>query len=134
MARIDCRGGHTQIGKVLSHARARTTAAKVQALVFVGDAMEEPIDDLCAAAGELGLLGVPVFMFQEGDDPVAEQAFREIARLTRGAYCRFDIGAAHELGELLRAVAAYAAGGIKALADLSARRNAGARKLLAQMR
>src|ERR1022692_3714686 len=72
MSAIDCRGGHTQIGKVLSHARQEHAKQKVQALVFVGDAMEEAIDDLCAAAGELGLLGVPVFMFQEGDDPVAE--------------------------------------------------------------
>ena len=63
----------------------------MQALVFVGDAMEEPIDDLCAAAGQLGLLGVPAFVFQEGGDAVAERAFREIARLSRGAYCRFDI-------------------------------------------
>ena len=131
MERIDCRGGHTQIGKVLRHA-ASEGAGKVQALVFVGDAMEEPIDDLCAAAGELGLQGVPAFMFQEGDDPVAERAFREIARLSRGAYCRFAPGAAHELAELLRAVAAYAAGGRKALSDLSARNSAGA-KLLKQL-
>jgi hypothetical protein len=134
MSRIDCRGGHTQIGKVLGHARREYGGRRVQALVFVGDAMEEKIDDLCAAAGELGLLGVPVFMFQEGGDPVAENAYREIARLSRGAYCRFDTGAAHQLGELLRAVAAYAAGGIKALTDLSARRSDGARKLLAQLR
>ncbi len=134
MSRIDCRGGHTQIGKVLSHARKEYAKQRLQAVVFVGDAMEEKIDDLCRAAGELGLLGVPVFMFQEGDDPVAENAYREIARLTRGAYCRFDIGAAHQLGELLRAVAAYAAGGIKALADLSAKRSEGARQLLAQLK
>src|SRR5882724_2242123 len=134
MARIDCRGGHTQIRKVLSHARAEFNKAKVQALVYVGDAMEEAIDDLAAGAGELGLLGVPAFVFQEGHDPVAEQAFREIARLTRGAYCRFDLSAAHELAELLRAAAVYAAGGIKALADLSAKRSSGAQKLLAQMR
>jgi hypothetical protein len=134
MSAIDCRGGHTQIGKVLSHARQEYGKQRVQAMVFVGDAMEEKIDDLCTAAGELGLLGVPVFMFQEGDDPVAENAYREIARLSHGAYCRFDTGAAHQLGELLRAVAAYAAGGIKALADLSARRSDGARKLLAQLK
>src|SRR5450631_3920629 len=134
MSAIDCRGGHTQIGKVLSHARQEYGKQRVQAMVFVGDAMEEKIDDLCTAAGELGLLGVPVFMFQEGDDSVAENAYREIARLSHGAYCRFDTGAAHQLGELLRAVAAYAAGGIKALADLSARRSDGARKLLAQLR
>jgi hypothetical protein len=134
MEKIDCRGGQTQISKILSHARRETERRKVQALVFVGDAMEEPIDRLCAIAGELGLLGVPVFAFQEGRDPEAERAFREIARLTRGAYCRFDISAAHELAELLRAVAAYAAGGMKALADLKARNGAGAVKLLAQLR
>jgi hypothetical protein len=134
MSRIDCRGGHTQISKVLAHAKRETQLKKVQALVFVGDAMEESLDDLCHSAGELGLLGVPAFTFQEGADPIAEQALREIARLTRGAYCRFDPGAAHQLGELLRAAAAYAAGGIRALADLSARRQAGAIRLLEQMR
>jgi hypothetical protein len=134
MSRIDCRGGHTQISKVLAHAKRESQIKKVQALVFVGDAMEESLDDLCHSAGELGLLGVPAFMFQEGGEPVAEQAFREIAKLTRGAYCRFDLGAAHQLGELLRAVAAYAAGGMRALNDLSVRRQAGAIKLLEQMR
>jgi hypothetical protein len=134
MSRIDVRGGHTQIGKVLSHARKEHARQKIQALVFVGDAMEEAVDDLCVAAGELGLLGVPVFMFQEGGDAVAESAYREMARLSRGAYCRFDTGAAKELGELLRAVAAYAAGGIKALSDLSARKAGAARLLLTQLR
>jgi hypothetical protein len=134
MAAIDCRGGHTQIAKVMAHAKRETQKTKVQALVFVGDAMEEKLDDLCHSAGELGLLGVPAFMFQDGYDPIAEQAFREIARLTNGAYGRFDSSAAHELGALLRAVAAYAAGGRRALEDLSARRDAGAIKLLAQMR
>jgi hypothetical protein len=134
MSAIDCRGGHTQIGKVLAHARQESGKQRVQALVYVGDAMEEKIDDLCAAAGELGLLGVPVFMFQEGGDAVAENAYREIARLSHGAYCRFDTGAAHELGELLRAVAAYASGGIKALTALSERHDRGARLLLAQLK
>jgi hypothetical protein len=134
MSRIDCRGGQTQIGKVLSHARQEHARGKIQATVFVGDAMEEPIDDLCATAGELGILGVPVFMFQEGGDPIAENAYREIARLSRGAYCRFDTGSAHQLGELLRAVAAYAAGGVRALKELSAKRSSGAQKLLAQLK
>jgi hypothetical protein len=134
MSRIDCRGGQTQIGKVLSHARPDSIGEKAQALVFVGDAMEEPIDALCRTAGELGLLGIPVFMFQEGDDAVAENSYREIARLSRGAYCRFDAGSAHQLGELLRAVAAYAAGGMRALRELSARRSSGAQQLLAQLK
>jgi hypothetical protein len=134
MEQIDCRGGHTQIGKVIAHAKRETQIRTVQALVFVGDAMEEKLDDLCHAAGELGLLGVPAFMFQEGFDPITEQAFREIARLTRGAYCRFDPGAAHQLAELLRAAAAYAAGGLRALENLSRKHQDGAVKLLAQMR
>ena len=102
MSGIQCRGGHTQIGKILSDARREAAASGVRALVFVGDAMEESIDDLCARAGELGLLKVPCFMFQEGHDEMAEQAFREIARLTGGAWCRFDPGAAAQLRELLR--------------------------------
>jgi len=134
MSRIDCRGGHTQIGKVLAHARRENDSAKVAALVFIGDAMEEPLDELCAGAGELGLRNVKAFMFQEGYDPVCEQAFREIARLTGGAFCRFAPGAAHELAELLRAAAAYAAGGVKALTALKARQSAGAVRLLEQLK
>ena len=133
MGKISCQGGQTQIGKVLSETRREAVAAGVRALVFVGDAMEESVDELCARAGELGLLKVPVFMFQEGHDPAAEQAFREIARLTGGAWCRFDPGAAAQLRELLRAVAAYAAGGRAALTRLS-QTAPGAAKLLGQMK
>jgi hypothetical protein len=134
MARIDCQGGHTQIGKVLAHARRENDSRKVAVLVFIGDAMEESLDDLCSAAGELGLRNLKAFMFQEGYDPVCEQAFREVARLTGGAFCRFKPGAAHELAELLRAAAAYAAGGMRALADLKARNSSGAMKLLEQLK
>jgi hypothetical protein len=133
MARIDCRGGNTQIGKVLSEARREAAASGVRAVVFVGDAMEEQVDDLCGKAGELGLLKVPVFMFQEGHDSTAEHAFREIARLTGGAWCRFDPGAAAQLRELLRAAAAYAAGGREALLRLS-KTGSNAAKLLGQMK
>jgi len=133
MSRIDCQGGNTQIGRVLSEARREATASGVRAVVFVGDAMEESVDDLCAKAGELGLLKVPVFMFQEGHDNGAERAFREIARLTGGAWCRFDPGAAAQLRELLRAAAAYAAGGREALLRLS-KTTPGAARLIGQMK
>jgi cytosine/adenosine deaminase-related metal-dependent hydrolase len=133
MSKIDCRGGNTQIGRVRGEARREAAASGVRAVVFVGDAMEESVDDLSAKAGELGMLKVPVFMFQEGHDPAAEQAFREIARLSGGAWCRFDPGAAAQLRELLRAVAAYAAGGREALKRLSARESSAA-KLLAQIK
>jgi hypothetical protein len=131
MSQIACNAGHTQIEKILAHAARETKLLRVNALVFVGDAMEENPDKLAHAAGELGRLGVPAFMFQEGKARDVEQVFREIARLTRGAYCRFDPGAAHQLAELLRAVAVYATGGITALA---ARRDTSAVKLLAQLK
>lgn len=131
MTGIQCRGGQTQIGKVLTHARRENEKKKVAAMVFVGDALEESIDDLAAKAGELGLLGVRVFIFQEGRDPVVERGFREIARLTGGAYARFDTNAAGQLRDLLKAVAVFAVGGLKALADKG---GAGGRLLLEQMR
>jgi hypothetical protein len=131
MRRVACAGGYTQIGKVLSHARGEAARRPLNALVYVGDCMEEDIDELCQRAGELALLGVPVFLFQEGKDVRAETAFREIARLSKGAHCRFDAGAADQLKDLLSAVAVYAAGGRKALQSLSGR---GARLLLQQMK
>ncbi len=130
MTTVTCRGGTTQIGKVLTHAKAGTAGKRVNALVFVGDAMEEAIDPLCATAGELGLLGVPVFLFQEGKDEQAGRAFKEIARLTKGATCRFDAGSAQQLRDLLTAVAVYAAGGRAALLALSQRSKSKAAQLL----
>ena len=115
MTKIDCRGGQTQIGKVLSHALKETARGKVNALVYIGDAMEEKVDELAEKAGRLGLHGVPAFVFQEGRDPAAETAFREIARLSKGAWFRFDQNAADTLRKLLSAVAVFAAGGLAAL-------------------
>ncbi|MGE0213147.1 MAG: VWA domain-containing protein [Parvibaculaceae bacterium] len=133
MTKVNCRGGNTQIGRVLTHVLKESKAGKVSAVVYVGDCMEEEVDALCRKAGEIGLLGTPVFMFQEGFEPVAEQAFREIARLTGGAYCRFDSASARQLRDLLSAVAVYAAGGRPALADYSRAGGSGARLLLEQM-
>jgi hypothetical protein len=133
MSRIDVRGGETQIGRVLAHARTEAKRAKVGALVFVGDAMEENPDKLASLAGELALQGVRAFMFQEGADPAARRVFAEIARLTGGAYSAFDAGASSRLEALLRAAAAYAAGGHKALAH-EAKSDETARLLLSQMR
>jgi len=133
MTQVSCRGGMTQIGRVLSHARTEYNSNKVNALIYVGDCMEENIDELSAIAGELGLLGMPVFLFQEGNDLSAQTAFRELARLTGGAYCRFDAGSAAQLRELLSAVAVYAAGGRKALEKYSGGKG-GATALLEQLK
>jgi hypothetical protein len=128
MRTILCRTGTTQIGRVLKHAQKEHTKQPVAGLVFVGDCMEENHEQLCSTARDLAL---PCFMFQEGDDPVASRTFAEIARLTKGAHCTFNAGAAQELVELLRAVAVYATGGLQALSGSG---NAGAVKLLQQLK
>jgi hypothetical protein len=133
MSHIDVRGGSTQIKRVLAHTRDEAKRAKVGALIFIGDAMEENPDTLAALAGELALLGVKAFMFQEGQDPAARRTFGEIARLTGGAYSAFDAGASARLAALLRAAAAYAAGGHAALVR-EAEGDSAARLLLSQMR
>ena len=132
MTAVQCRGGFTQIRRVLKHAAAEAQRGKVSTLVYVGDAMEENVDELAGIAGQLGILSIPVFLFQEGYDGRAQAAFAEIARLTRGATCRFGPGSAAQLRELLEAVAVYAAGGRKALMDY-AKGRAGPTLLLEQM-
>ena len=133
MRAVFCIGGETQIERVLDHAIAETKKRKVNAVIFVGDAMEENVDRLCRLAGELGLLGTPVFIFHEGGDPVAAAAFKQIAKLSRGAYLRFDLASADRLKALLAAVAVYAAGGYRALADYGKRQGGDIRLLTAQL-
>ncbi len=135
MTGVSCRAGHTQIERILTHAIRENKKRKVDAVVFVGDALEENIDDLGRRAGELGILGVPVFVFHEGGDSRVRRAFEEIARLSGGAYCPFDMGSARQLGELLRAVAVYAAGGRKALLEFGDRSGSSqVRMLTSQLR
>ncbi|NOG68997.1 VWA domain-containing protein [Roseicella sp. DB1501] len=118
MAGVQCLGGQTQIQRLLEHVLAETRRERVNALVFVGDAVEEAVDPLCHVAGQLGLHGTPVFCFHEGGHPEAAAALRQVARLSGGAYAPFDAASAAALRELLRAVAVYAAGGRQALVRL----------------
>ena len=133
MREVSCIGGMTQISQLLKHALRETKQRKVNALVFVGDCVEESVERLCQQAGELGMHGVPLFLFQEGYEPVAEKAFRRMAELTGGAYCPFNAGSAHQLAELLGAVAVYAAGGRRALEDFGSRQGGSIPKLLQQL-
>lgn len=133
MSRVFCAAGLTQICRVLEHAIAEAGRGRVNALVFVGDCMEEDRDRLADLAGQLGLLGVPAFVFQEGRDPVAERSFRDIARLTGGAWCPFDSRSPGLLRDLLGAVAVYAAGGRLALARYGQERGGAVLRLTHQM-
>lgn len=134
MGAVRCVGGRTQIMRVLGHAIAEARRGKVDALVFVGDCVEEDVDALSHKAGELGLLGVPVFLFHEGRDPVAARAFRHIAHLTGGACFPFDLSSPERLRDLLAAVAIFAVGGAPALESHGGAGREAAKLLTDQMR
>jgi hypothetical protein len=134
MRSVSCVGGNTQIERVISHAIRETQARKVSGLVFVGDAMEEQADRLCHCAGELGGLGVPMFILQEGNSAIAASAFKQMAALSRGAHLSFDLASVGRLKELLAAIAVYATGGHQALVDYGKQKGGAVLQLTSQLR
>ncbi|MAT93315.1 MAG: hypothetical protein CME59_12010 [Halioglobus sp.] len=130
MGAVRCEGGHTQIARLLRHALAEHGAAPVRAVVFIGDALEENPDTLCDLAGQCGILRLPLFLFQEGDERRVRDTFEQMARLSGGAWARFDSRSADTLAALLGAVACYAAGGRAALENNASE---GAKLLLRQL-
>jgi hypothetical protein len=134
MGAVRCLAGRTQIGRLLRYAGEQRRESRIDALVFVGDCCEEDVDQVGHEAGQLGLVGLPVFVFQEGSDRTASRLFPQIARLTRGAHCRFDRNSPDELKRLLGAVAAYAAGGRDALLKYGREKGGAAGRLTHQIR
>jgi hypothetical protein len=121
MNKIECEGGVTQIGEVLEHALHENEKAAVQALVFIGDAFEEELETVATMASKCGMVGLPIFMFQEGRDPAARKAFRLLALKSGGVYFEFDPNkarAVEQLSEQLNAVARLAVGDAEALQQI----------------
>ncbi|WP_203299829.1 VWA domain-containing protein [Marinobacter sediminum] len=131
---VSCLGGRTQISRVLAHAVSETRTQPVKAVVFIGDCCEEPVDELCHTAGELGMLRTPVFMFHEGDDAHARAVFQQVSKLSGGAYAPFDRNSPQVLKDLMAAVAVYASGGAKALEDFSNHSSPEVKRLTKQLR
>ncbi len=119
MNQVTCEAGHTQITRVLTHARQENARSDLNAVVFIGDSMEEQHNELCRIAGELGLFQVPVFMFQEGNDLITRKTFKAVAELSGGAYLQLNQNSAKLLQQLLAAVAVYATQGRAGLEHLT---------------
>ena len=134
MSSVSCLAGETQIAKILQHALNEALKDKVDAVIFIGDCVEEDVDKLGHLAGELGLVGLPVFIFQEANDPIANFAFQQIAKLSGGACVKFDRESAFTLKKLLGAIAVYAAGGRNALKKLAKSQGGVARQISSQMK
>jgi hypothetical protein len=131
MLQVRCEGGHTQIQRLLRHALAVHRETPLRGLVFIGDALEESPDEVCHLAGQCGLRKLPLFVFQEGANSVVQRTFQSMARLSGGAWARFDQHSADTLSDLLGAVARYAAGGRAALENHPGQ---GAKLLLQQLK
>jgi hypothetical protein len=134
MRSVACSGGRSQIARVLDHTIRETQTRKVAALVFIGDAIEEPVDRLCHQAGELGALGTPIFALQEGRAGDVTEAFKQVARLSGGAHLAFDLAAIGVLKTLLAAIAVYTAGGLAALEDYGRKQGGTVLQLTHQLR
>jgi hypothetical protein len=100
MNKVQCAGGMTQIERVLKHALREHAKAPVQAMTFIGDAMEEDLDLLASLAGELGAAGVPLHMFQEGNNASVRKAFRLMALKTGGTYSAFNAAVPETIARL----------------------------------
>jgi hypothetical protein len=86
MNKVHCVAGMTQIGRVFGHAlREHEKKAPVGALTVIADAFEENVEDVAALASKLGMVGCPIFMFQDvsqGRDATARND--EIEQFDRG--------------------------------------------------
>jgi hypothetical protein len=117
MRGVSCLSGETQLERVIRHIEKENARTKVSACCYIGDAIEEPPEQLYGAARRLD--HVPLFMFQEGDDPRVARVFQQLARMTGGAHSSFNSTSAQRLSDLLRAVCAYTTGGRDALQALT---------------
>ncbi len=134
MAEVYCVQGLTQIHRIFKHTLDESRNSKIHALVFIGDSIEEDVPLLQRLAGQLGIKGIPAFLFQEGFDPNTEAVFTQLAKLSGGASCHFNADSPEQLKALLEAVAVYAAGGHKAVQQLARQSTHEVRRLIQQLR
>ncbi|MGK0499064.1 MAG: hypothetical protein ACJAYG_000695 [Oceanicoccus sp.] len=130
MNAVSCLGGFTQLRRLLDHCLKESHQQAVHAVVIIADAVEENVDTLCGKAGQLGLLGVPLFIFQDGHDSNARDCFKQMAKVSKGAYAQFDHSSAGQLADWLSAAATFASGGTQALQRLQ---SPAAKQLLQQL-
>lgn len=112
IAAVRCQAGNTALCEILDTA---CDTPGLSSLIYIGDCFEERFETAVALAQRLKEKGVPCFIFQEGDDFRAADAFKAIAEITGGAVFPFEMDSLVRVREKLDAIAAYAAGGMKLL-------------------
>jgi hypothetical protein len=121
MLGLSCEVGETQIARLLG--AALHEEQELEAVVFIGDHCEDDADRLMQLAHKLGRKSIPLFVFHEcADDDYrslkAKPVFKRMAKASGGRYVEFRRSSGAVLKEILSSVAAFSAGGTKALERL----------------
>ena len=120
MDRAECSCGcYVNIRDVLAQAVKEAEDRPLRAVIIVGDAFHDDpdgLDEAAISANRLRRAGTRVFLMQLGDDPITARRLQYLARVSGGAYFRFDPRTQErQFSEMWKAVSAYAAGGEEAV-------------------
>lgn len=118
LAEVECKAGSTQFIDALQPFVERKDN-RTKSIIIVGDFFEENIETVYDVARKLAQKKIKIFTFQEGhyDNDDTETFFRELARITGGAYAKF--GSPVQLSKLCADVIDLTLGGCNALRALN---------------
>ncbi len=114
--RAECNCGcYVHIRDVLAQAVTEAEERPLRAVIIVGDAFHDDpdgLDEAAISANRLRRAGTRVFLMQLGDDLITARKLQYLARVSGGAYFRFDPRTQErQFSEMWKAVSVYAAGG-----------------------
>ena len=120
MDRAECSCGcYVNIRDVLAQAVKEAEERPLRAVIIVGDAFHDDpdgLDEAAISANRLRRAGTRVFLMQLGDDLITARKLQYLARVSGGAYFRFDPRTQErQFSEMWKAVSVYAAGGEEAV-------------------
>jgi hypothetical protein len=120
MDRVECTCGcYVHIGNVLAQATKEAEERPLRAVIVVGDAFHDDpdgLDEAAISANRLRRAGTQVILIQLADDPDTARSLQYLARVSGGAYFRFDTKTQErQFSDMWDAVSAYTTGGEEAV-------------------
>jgi len=120
MDRAECSCGcYVNIRDVLAQSVKEAEERPLRAVIIVGDAFHDDpdgLDEAAISATRLRRAGTRLFLIQLGDDLITARRLQYLARVSGGAYFRFDPRTQErQFSEMWKAVSAYASGGEEAV-------------------
>jgi hypothetical protein len=120
MDRAECNCGcYVYICDALGQAVKENEDRPMRAMIIVGDAFHDDpdgLDEAAISANRLRRAGTRLFLIQQGDDPITARGLQYLAKVSGGAYFRFDPRTQEQqFSEMWEAISAYAAGGEEAV-------------------